>query len=567
MMPNDPAPEAIRKSKPVLLTVDDDSSVSHAIARDLRTQYGEHFRILRAESGASALDVLRQVKLRGDDVALLLADHRMPEMNGVTFLKHSIELFPEARRALLTAYSDIDAAIQAINEVQLHYYLLKPWDPPEENLYPVVDDLLEDWFADHRPPFEGVRVIGHRWSARSHEVKDFLARNLVPYLWLDVEDDPEAQQLLAASGVSPAPERLPVVTTQAGTVLESPSNLELASEIGLRVRAELPFYDLIIVGGGPAGLAAAVYGASEGLRTIMVEARAAGGQAAQSSRIENYLGFPSGLSGGELARRAISQAQRLGAELITVNEVCGLEVHDSARVVRLSAGSELSAHAVIIATGVSYRRLAIPDIDRLFGQGVYYGAAPSEARRTAGADVYMIGGANSAGQAAVYCAQFARSVTLLVRADALERGMSQYLIDQIRGISNIHVCLQSEVAAVRGDEHLEGITIDNRAAGTQEEVPTNFLFVFIGAQPHTDWVGPAVTRDERGFIRSGLDLMPGGERPRGWTLDRDPLPLETSVPGVFVAGDVRHSYVKRVAAAVGEGAMAVSLVHQYLARP
>jgi thioredoxin reductase (NADPH) len=566
-MRNDPASGAIRKSKPVLLTVDDDSAVSHAIARDLRTQYGEHFRILRAESGVSALDVLRQVKLRGDDVALLLADQRMPDVDGVTFLKQASVLFPEARRALLTAYGDIDAAIKAINEVQLHYYLIKPWDPPEENLYPVVDDLLEDWFADHRPPFEGVRVVGHRWSARSHEVKDFLARNLVPYMWLDVEDDPAAQELLAASGVSPAPERMPVVMTPAGVVLESPSNLELASEIGLRVRAELPFYDLIIVGGGPAGLAAAVYGASEGLRTIMVEARAAGGQAGQSSRIENYLGFPSGLSGGELARRAVSQAQRLGAELITVSEVSGLEVHDAARVVRLSAGGELSAHAVIIASGVSYRRLAIPQIDRLFGQGVYYGAAPAEARRTAGADVYMIGGANSAGQAAVYCAQFARSVTLLVRADALEKGMSHYLVDQIRGMEKIQVRLQTEVVAVRGDEHLEAITIADRAAGTEEETPANFLFVFIGAQPHTDWVGPAVARDHRGFILSGLDLMQGGERPPGWPLDRDPFPLETSVPGVFVAGDVRHSYVKRVAAAVGEGAMAVSLVHQYLAKP
>jgi thioredoxin reductase (NADPH) len=555
------------KTKPALLTVDDDPGVSQAIARDLRSQYGEHFRILRADSGASALEVLRQFKLRGDDAALLLADHRMPEMNGVTFLKHAMELFPEAKRVLLTAYADIDAAIQAINEVQLHYYLLKPWDPPEENLYPVIDDLLEYWFADHRPAFEGVRVIGHRWSARSHEVKDFLARNLVPYQWLDVEDDLEAQQLLAASGISAAPERMPVVLTQAGTALESPSNLEVAAEIGLRTRAELPFYDLIIVGGGPAGLAAAVYGASEGLRTVLAEARAPGGQAGESSRIENYLGFPAGLSGGELARRAITQARRLGAELITVNEVCGLDVRGSVRVVRLSNGNELSAHAVIIATGVSYRRLAAPGVDELAGRGVYYGAAPTEARRTADADVYMVGGANSAGQAAVYCAQFAHSVTLLVRAETLEKGMSQYLIDQIRRIPNIRIRLQVEVVAARGGEHLEAVTIADRLSGKQEELPANFLFIFIGAQPHTDWVGPSVARDDRGFILSGLDLVPGGARPRDWPLDRDPFPLETSVPGVFVAGDVRHSYIKRVAAAVGEGAMAVSLVHQSLAKP
>lgn len=556
-----------RQSKPVLLSVDDDPGVSQTVARDLRRQYGENFRILRAESGPSALDVLRQLKLRGDDAALLLADHRMPGMDGVTFLKQSIEVFPEAKRVLLTAYADTDAAIQAINEVRLDHYLLKPWDPPQEKLYPVIDDLLDDWFADHRPAFEGVRVIGHRWSARSHEVKDFLARNLVPYEWLDVEDDPEAQNLLAVSGVSATPERMPVVLTQAGTVLEAPTDLELAAAIGMRTRAELPFYDLIIVGGGPAGLAAAVYGASEGLRTALVESRSPGGQAAQSSRIENYLGFPSGLSGGELARRAITQARRFGAELISVNEVSGLEVRDSVRLVRLSDGTELSAHAIVIATGVSYLRLGAPGIDEFAGRGVYYGAATTEVRRTTGADVYIVGGANSAGQAAVYCAQFCNSVTLLIRADNLEKGMSQYLIDQIRGIPNIHVRLQAEVVAARGGDHLEYITIANRATGEQEEYPANFVFIFIGAQPHTDWVGPSVARDSRGFILSGLDLLDAGARPPGWRPDRDPFPLETSVPGVFVAGDVRHSHVKRVAAAVGEGAMAVSLVHQYLAKP
>jgi thioredoxin reductase (NADPH) len=566
-MNNAPASAPVRKSKPVLLTVDDDPGVSQAVARDLRREYGEDYRIVRADSGASALEILRKLKLRGDDVALLLADHRMPEMNGVSFLQNSIELFPEAKRVLLTAYADTDAAIQAINQVRLHHYLLKPWDPPEEKLYPVIDDLLDDWFADHRRAFEGVRVIGHRWSARSHEVKDFLARNLVPYQWLDIEDDPEAQQLLEVAGISASPERMPVVLTQSGAVLESPSNIEVAAEIGLHTRAELPFYDLVIVGGGPAGLAAAVYGASEGLRTVLLESHAAGGQAAQSSRIENYLGFPSGLSGGDLARRAMTQAQRLGAELITVNEVSRLDYCGSAWVVQTNSGTELSAHAVIIATGVSYRRLAAPGVEELTGRGIYYGAAATEARRTAGADVYIVGGANSAGQAAVYCAQFARSVTLLVRAASLEQGMSQYLIDQIKGIPNIHIRGQVEVVAARGEDHLESITIADRATDRQEELPATFLFIFIGAQPRTDWVGDVVARDERGFILSGLDLMEGGSRPSGWPLERDPFPLETSAPGVFVAGDVRHSYVKRVAAAVGEGAMAVSLVHQHLAKP
>jgi thioredoxin reductase (NADPH) len=550
----------------VLLTVDDDPAVSQAVARDLRRQYGEDFRIIRAESASSALDVLRQLTVRGDDAALLLADHRMPEMTGVEFLERSIEFVPDAKRVLLTAYADTDAAIRAINGARLHHYLLKPWDPPEEKLYPVIDDLLDDWLSDYRPAFEGIRVIGHRWSARSHEVRDFLARNQVPYEWLDVEDDAEAQTLLAASGISPVPDHLPVVFTPAGSVLQSPSILQLASEIGLSTQAEQPFYDLIIVGGGPAGLAAAVYGASEGLRTIMIEAHASGGQAAQSSRIENYLGFPGGLSGSDLARRAISQAKRLGAELITVNEVCGLQAHGPVRVVTLGNGSQLSARAVIIATGVSYRRLAAPGVDDFTGRGVYYGAAATEARRTAGADVYLVGGANSAGQAAVYCSQFARSVTLLIRSDNLEKSMSQYLIEQIQAIPNIRLRTGVEVVGARGGEHLESITVADRVSGESEDLPASFLFVFIGAQPHTDWVGPAIARDELGFILSGLDLMHGGARPRGWLLDRDPLPLETSVPGVFVAGDVRRSYVKRVAAAVGDGSMAVSLVHQYLAR-
>ena len=549
--------------KPVLLTVDDDAAVSQAITRTLRGQYAPRYRVLRAESGPAALETLRELKLSGDEVALLLADHRMPGMTGVELLEQSIELFPDAKRVLLTAYADIEAAIRAINTVGLDYYLLKPWDPPDEKLYPVLDDLLDDWLTHYEPPFDGVRVIGHRWSARSHDVKDLLAGNHVPYRWLDVESDPEAQQLLAASGVTATPERLPVVVTASGDVLEAPTNEDLAAHIGLLTRAERPFYDLTIVGAGPAGLAAAVYGASEGLRTVLVERQAPGGQAGQSSRIENYLGFPTGVSGSELARRAITQARRFGAEMITVREACALEARGSARVVRLSGGTELTSHTVLIATGVSYRRLDAPGFEEFVGRGVYYGAGVSEAQRTRDQDVYIIGGANSAGQAAVYLSRFARSVTLLVRADRLEKGMSQYLIEQIRAIPTVHVRLRSEVVAVGGDTHLETITIADREAGCDEVVPANFLFVLIGAYPHTEWIGDAIARDAQGFILSGAELLRDGEHPR-WTAAREPYPLETSLPGVFVAGDARHSSMKRVASAVGEGAIAVHLVHQYL---
>jgi thioredoxin reductase (NADPH) len=550
-------------NKPVLLTVDDDAAVSQAITRTLRRQYASRFRVLRAESGAAALETLRELKLSGDEAALLLADHRMPGMTGVDLLEHSIELFPDAKRVLLTAYADIDVAIRAINTVGLDFYLLKPWDPPEEKLYPVLDDLLDDWMAHFEPPFEGVRVIGHRWSARSHEVKDLLAGNHVPFLWLDIESDVEAQQLLSASRVTATPERLPVVVTTSGGVLEAPSNAQLAASIGLVTLAELPFYDLTIVGAGPAGLAAAVYGASEGLRTVLVERRAPGGQAGQSSRIENYLGFPAGVSGSELARRAMTQARRFGAELITVQEASGLEARGSARVVRLSSGAELSSHAVLIATGVSYRRLDAPGFQELEGRGVYYGAGVAEAQRLRAQDVYLVGGANSAGQAAVYFSRFARRVTLVVRADGLESGMSHYLIEQIRALPTIQVRLRSEVVAAEGGAHLETITVADRDTGHEEVVPTNFLFVMIGASPHTEWIGEAVARDAQGFILAGAELLRGGEH-TPWTAEREPYVLETSLPGVFVAGDVRRSSMKRVASAVGEGAMAVHLVHQYL---
>jgi thioredoxin reductase (NADPH) len=550
-------------NKPVLLTIDDDPAVSQAITRTLRRQYADRYRVLRAESGPAALETLRELKLSGDEAALLLADHRMPEMTGIELLERSIELFPDAKRVLLTAYADINVAIRAINTVGLDYYLLKPWDPPDEKLYPVLDDLLGDWLAHYEPPFDGVRVIGHRWSARSHEVKDLLAGNQVPFLWLDVESDAEAQQLLAASGVTASPERLPVVVTASGVVLEAPTNAQLAASIGLATLAELPFYDLTIVGAGPAGLAAAVYGASEGLRTILVERQAPGGQAGQSSRIENYLGFPAGVSGAELARRAMTQARRFGAELITVQEACGLEARGSARIVRLSSGLELSSHAVLIATGVSYRRLDAPGFQALEGRGVYYGAGVAEAQRLRDQEVYLIGGANSAGQAAVYFSRFARRVTLIVRADRLEKGMSHYLIEQIRAIPNIEVRLMSEVVAAEGNTHLETITIADRATGSDSVVPAQFLFVMIGASPHTEWVGAAIARDAQGFILAGAELLNGGERSL-WPAEREPHVLETSLPGVFVAGDARRSSMKRVASAVGEGAMAVSLVHRYL---
>jgi thioredoxin reductase (NADPH) len=550
-------------NKPVLLTVDDDAAVSQAITRTLRRQYAQRFRVLRAESGPSALETLRELKLSGDEAALLLADHRMPGMTGIDLLEQAVELFPDAKRVLLTAYADIDVAIRAINTVGLDYYLLKPWDPPDEKLYPALDELLDDWIAHYEPPFEGVRLIGHRWSARSHEVKDLLAGNHVPYLWLDVESDTDAHALLSASGVTPSPERLPVVVTAAGAVLEAPTNADLAASIGLLTRAERPFYDLTIIGAGPAGLAAAVYGASEGLRTVMVERQAPGGQAGQSSRIENYLGFPSGVSGGDLARRAITQARRFGAEMMTVQEACALEARGSARVVRLSGGAELSSHTVLIATGVSYRRLDTPGFEELVGRGVYYGAGVTEAQRMRDQDLYIIGGANSAGQAAVYLSRFARSVTLLVRADQLEKGMSHYLIGQIAAIPNIQVRLESEVVAAGGSAHLETITIVNRVTGTEVVEPTTFLFVMIGASPHTDWIGDGVARDGQGFILSGVEVLQDGVHPR-WTATREPSLLETSLPGVFVAGDARRSSMKRVASAVGEGAIAVHLVHQYL---
>jgi thioredoxin reductase (NADPH) len=548
-------------SKPVLLTVDDDPGVSRAVARDLRRRYGQDYRVVRAESGQQALEALREIKLRGDVVAVLLADYRMPQMSGLEFLEQAMDLFPQARRALLTAYADTDAAIQAINVVDLDHYLLKPWDPPEEKLYPVVDALIELWLDADDKPITQTQVVGHRWSVRSFEVRDFLARNSVPYRWLTVEQ-PEGRGLLEAAGVDET--SIPLVVTPAGESLVDPSVEQLAARVGLSTTPATDFYDTVIVGGGPAGLGAAVYAASEGLRTVLLERQATGGQAGQSSRIENYLGFPDGVSGTQLTDRARRQAHKFGAEVLTARAVAALEVRGSSRVVRFADGGEVAAHTVVLATGVEYRRLEVPGADRLTGLGVFYGSAATEAPSCADQDVYVVGGANSAGQAAVFLARHARRVTLLVREDGLERSMSHYLIRQVHETPNIQVRLNTEVVGVAGRQHLERLSLCDTVTGTVEEVPASFLFVFIGASPCTQWLHGMITRDPDGFLLTGPDLLVGGKRPTGWPLDRDPYHLEGSVPGIFAAGDVRANSVKRVASAVGEGAMAIQLVHRYL---
>ena len=548
-------------ARSAIMTVDDDPGVSRAVARDLRRRYGADHRIVRADSGAAALDALREMKRRGDLVAVILADYRMPHMNGIDFLEQAMDVYPGAKRVLLTAYADTGVAIDAINVVDLDHYLLKPWDPPEEKLYPVVDELLEIWLkSDHRPVPE-IKVVGHRWSARSSDVREFLARNQVSYRWY-ASDEPEGQRLLAAAGADGL--SLPVVITPDADALIAPSDAELASHVGLATTPSKDFYDLIVIGGGPAGLGAAVYGASEGLRTVLVERTATGGQAGQSSRIENYLGFPDGVSGAQLTDRARRQASRLGAEMLTTRDVTALEVNGSARSVRFDDGTTIDAHAVILATGVSYRQLAAPGLGDMTGRGVYYGSALTEAVNCKDQDIYIVGGANSAGQAAVYLARHAKSVTILVRGPSLERSMSYYLIQQIAGIPGISVRTCTEVIEAHGNSHLESITLRNTATGETETADAQWLFLFIGAAPLTDWLDGVVVRDDKGFVVAGPDLSVEGDRPRGWELDRAPYHLETSVPGVFVAGDARAESAKRVASAVGEGAMAVMLVHRYL---
>jgi len=549
-------------AKPTILAVDDDPGASRAIARDLTSRYGADYTVVRATSGAEALTHLTRLALQDRRVALVVSDQRMPEMSGIEMLEEVRRQSPDSKLLLLTAYADTDVAIKAINDIGLDYYLVKPWDPPSERLYPVVDGLLDDWSSDHPPETQEVRVVGHPWADHTYEVKTFLTRNHVPYRWLDVEHDEDAGRLLELAGLGEVePERLPVVLMPSGTALVSPSNLELATALGLRTQAQQPLYDLCIVGSGPAGLAAAVYAASEGLSTVVVERDAPGGQAGQSAAIENYLGFPRGLSGADLTHRAVAQAARFGAETVLARDVVGFETRGPVRAVVLSGGDAIEARALIVATGVSYRRLAAPGADRLVGKGVYYGASATEAQQCEGQDVYVVGAANSAGQAVLNFAKHAKRVVMLVRGGTIAATMSEYLVQRIEGADNVEVRLHTEVAAAHGDGHLERITIADHAAGTEEEVETGWLFAFIGASPHTDWLGDAVERDEKGFIVTGRDL----HAPEGGPPARAPFALETSVPGVFAAGDVRLDSMKRVASAVGEGAMAVYLVHRYLA--
>lgn len=549
-------------AKPIIVTVDDEPQVLNAVERDLRQHYRGEYRIVKASSGIEALEAVRQLKQRNAPVALFLADQRMPDMSGTEFLVEVRKFYPEARKVLLTAYADTEAAIASINSIGLDYYLMKPWDPPEQTLYPVLDDLLSDWLATVPLPYDGIRVAGTLWSPRCHYVKDFLARNRIPYQWLDVEKDSEARELVES--VNREQRRLPVVFFPDGDVLVEPDNQTLARKIGLQIQAAQPFYDVIVVGAGPAGLGAAVYGASEGFCTLVIDKEGTGGQAGTSSRIENYLGFPRGLSGADLARRATAQARRLGAEILTTQEVTRVRVEDPYRFVTLSDGTELGCRALVIATGVSVRKLNAPGVEALTGAGVYYGAALTEAAYYAGNHIFVVGGANSAGQAAMFFSQYASKVTMLVRGSALEKGMSQYLVDQINATQNIEVLLRSEVIEVRGKDRLEAITIASQNTGEPQTVPAAAVFIFIGAVPHSDLVAGVVERNRAGFILTGQDLMRDGRRPKNWPLKRDPFLLETSVPGIFAAGDVRMGAVRRVASAVGQGAIAISLVHQYL---
>jgi thioredoxin reductase (NADPH) len=549
-------------SKPIIMTVDDEPHVLNAIARDLQAHYRADYRIVKASSGAEALETVEELKRRNTPLALFLVDQRMPGMSGVEFLEQAIKLYPDARKVLLTAYADTDAAIASINAIGLDHYLMKPWDPPEQRLYPVLDDVLSDWIATAPVPFDGIRVAGARWSPSSHIVKDFLARNQIPYQWLDIERESVAMQLVDSS--TDGPSRLPVVFFPDGETLTDPDLKTLAERVGLKTRAEQPFYDLIVIGAGPAGLAAAVYGASEGLRTVVVEREATGGQAGTSARIENYLGFPQGVSGADLTRRAVAQAIRLGAEILTAQEVTAVRVEDPNKIVTLGDGTELSGRALLIATGMKIRRLEVPGEEEFSGGSVYYGAATTEAVDYMGQRVFVIGGANSAGQGAMFLSKYAGQVTMLIRGDCLELGMSKYLIDQIEGTSNIDVMVNTEVVEVAGSSTLETITTRNRKTGDTQIHSAAAMFIFIGAVPHSDIVKGIVDQDTAGFIKTGPDLFVDGERPAGWKPRRDPYLLETSVPGIFAAGDVRHGVVRRVASAVGQGSIAVSMVHQYL---
>jgi len=548
--------------KPIIMTIDDEPHVLNAIERDLRKYYHKNYRIIKAESGEAALDTVVEIKKRNETVALFLVDQRMPSMNGTEFLSEAAQHYPEARKVLLTAYADTDAAITSINAIGLDYYLMKPWDPPEQQLYPILDDLLSDWIATVPIPYDGIRVAGTRWSPSCHATKDFLSRNQIPYQFMDIEVDAEAMALVET--VHQEELLLPVVFFPDGTHLISPDSLTLAAKVGMHTHAKQPFYDLIVIGAGPAGLAAAVYGASEGLRVVVIEKEATGGQAGTSASIENYLGFPQGISGGDLARRAFVQATRLGAEILTAQEAIQVRVEDPYRIVTLGDGTELSAHALLIATGMTVRKPDVQGLEALEGASVYYGAAFTEAKYYQDGNVFVVGGANSAGQGAVFLAQYAKNVTILVRNDSIKKGMSQYLVDQINKTQNIKVLHLTEITALHGTDRLEAITIKNNKKGTSEKVTADALFIFIGAIPHTGFVANMIERNEAGFIYTGPDLVRDGRRPKNWALKRDPLLKETSVPGIFAAGDACHGVVRRISEAVGQGAVAVSSIHRYL---
>jgi thioredoxin reductase (NADPH) len=546
-------------TKPAILSVDDDPMVSAAISRDLRRRYGDDYMVVKATSGTQALEALNKLALRNQPIAMIATDQRMPRMTGIELLERAREQAPTAKYLLLTAYADTDVAIKAINDIGLDYYLLKPWDPPEEQLFPVIDDLLSDWRQANPEHTSDVRVVGNRWSDRAHDIKTFLARNHVPYHWYDVERDAEGQRLRDFAEASDTD--LPLVLVPEGDTLRSPSTVDLASALGLRTRAQQPLYDVCIVGGGPAGLAAAVYAASEGLSTVIVEREAPGGQAGLSAAIENYLGFPRGLTGADLAARAVAQASRFGAEMVLARSVVGLESRGPVRAVLLEGSGEIEARALVVATGVSYRSLDIAGLSDLTGRGVYYGATASEASQCQGDDVYIVGAANSAGQAALNLARYAKRVVILARGETLTTSMSQYLIEKISAVTNIEVRCRTEVVSCRGEGHLEALTLADRASDRVEEVQASWLFVFAGASPRTEWLGESVVRDDKGFVVTGPELVAAGR----WSLPRPPFALETSLPGVFAAGDVRFDSMKRVASAVGEGAMSVYLVHRYLA--
>jgi thioredoxin reductase (NADPH) len=550
---------------PIIIVVDDDAQVLRAIERDLRTRYRKEYRILSASSGDEALQTVQELKLRNEKVALFLSDQRMPGMLGVDFLQQAKVHYPEAKRVLLTAYSDTNAAIKAINDVQLDYYLMKPWDPPEEKLYPVLNELLDDWQSNFRPDTQNIRVIGYQWSPQSHNIKDFLAGNLIPFAWLDVETSDKARELLGISKIEV--KDLPAVFFEDGSFLTKPDIISIGNKVGLKAQASEKLYDVVIIGAGPAGLAAAVYGASEGLKTLLIERRAPGGQAGTSSRIENYLGFPTGLSGAELTRRAITQATRFGAEFLTPQEVADITIKDGYKIIKLGDGAEINARSVVITTGVSYRQLGARGEESFTGAGVYYGAATTEAYACSEQDVYVVGGGNSAGQAAMYLSKYARSVHILVRKPDLSSTMSQYLIDQINNTKNIAVCGKTVITEMLGNGRLEEITLQNLGNGSTERVKTTSVFIFIGAKPCTDWMQLELLRNDKGYIETGRDLLRFEQFKKKWKLDREPFLLESSMPGIFAAGDVRAGAMNRIASAVGEGAMSIKFVHEYLAEP